>query len=239
MLSLDFASAARTFRSSVLAGLLWLAAFRIGVVDPAPDEGAAGPVWDAIRDIATVASPTSEILALVVGSYLAGVFSEAAFGALARWLAVRVVDEQRVIARLVPWFHAGVGDAAREVNTMRGYLATSLGRAKETFAPTGKESALAVEDSVRDAWLAARSSGAPIVGDVERLRGEAEFRLYLLPPLLGLTAAVASHGHYFWLALLPGLVLTGVVAASANHAADSANDELAHWREAGTTPSES
>lgn len=220
-------TALRGLRSSVLAGLLWLAAIRIAV-DPTGSEAESSAVWEAVQAIASVAPPTSEILALVVGAYLLGVFSEATLGAASRWFTVRIVREHRHLAEILPFVHAGPGGPAGEVNTMSGYLDTALGRAQETFT-SDETSADDAAARVRAAWMKAREEGGPVVADIDRLRGEAEFRLYLVPPILAVAIAVARHGDWWLTALLPGLVLASVIAASANHAAESANDELAEW----------
>lgn len=227
-MDLGLLTAFRGLRSSVLAGLLWLAAIRIAV-NPAGDSDDRGGVWGAVQEIVSIAPPTSEILALVVAAYLLGVFSEATLGSLARWFTVRIVKEQAHLADLLPFVHAGERGPAREVNTMSGYLDTALGRAGSTFGFTVDTEKREISDRVRSAWNEIRASDAPIVSDVERLRGEAEFRLYLVPPILATAIAVAIHGHWWLVALPAGFLLAGVVAASANYAAEAANDEIADW----------
>lgn len=212
----------RHIRATLAAGLLWMVAGRIWF-EPglsADEHPGIAAVWRAVKDIADVAPPTSVVVALLFAAYLLGVISEAALGALTRWVTIRLV----VVHRRIAGRWATPGGALGKTTTLDAYLNGAFARSKQWFASGGSDRAA---DKVRRTLLLARTYAPDVASDVDRLRAEAEFRLQLAPPVVGLTIAV---GHEVsWLLALISIPCLFVLAASANHCVELANDQLADW----------
>jgi hypothetical protein len=173
-----------------------------------------------MKDIADVAPPTSVVVALLFAAYLLGVVSEAALGALTRWVTKwMVVVHRRIAGR---WATPGV--ALGKTTTLDAYLNGAFARSEQWFVSGGTDRAA---DKVRRTLLLARTYAPDVAGDVDRLRAEGEFRLQLAPPVMGLAIAVGHQVN--WLVALISIPSLFVLAASANHCVELANDQLGDW----------
>jgi hypothetical protein len=214
----------RYIRATLVAGLLWLVAGRIWFEPGVAADKHPGitAVWRGMQDIAHVAAPTSTVVSLLFAAYLLGVVSEAALGALTRWLMKWIVIAHRYLAGA----SATPGGTVGSTNTLDGYLNGAFARSMTWFNAQGSDP----RERVRRLLLRARDDAPHVAADIDRLRAEAEFRLQLIPPVIGL--AVAFGHQAGWFVALVGAPCVVTLAASANHCAELANDELADWAQA-------
>jgi diacylglycerol kinase len=223
-------TALRSFRTTIVAGTLWVVALFIALYPYNSDAGAGiqdvGSSLDAIRSAAPDVIP---VVGLVFGAYVLGVISEAMLGSAARLLSKRVVVVQsRVQARVVPEAQERANPSGlSDIGTEAAFLETAQGRAIATFGDD--------VEKLRKTLFNARSTAPGVARQVDVLREEASFRLQLLAPLAGVVVAFCLHAPWAWVvvAVLVGTAALAMIAASANHCAERANDVLADWLAAG------
>lgn len=221
----------RSVRASLVAGAVWLVAVSVAVArsPPGPESGFAN-VWAAIRRFAALAPDVVPLAGGLLAAYLLGVASEAMFGWVTRWFTVRIVARHRAL----PGAHEPHAPTLiRKTTTLDGFLHTAVGSAHEVFG-------LDPEAQVRRASMRMRLAEPQLEREVDRHRAEAEFRLQLVVPVLALVAAVAMHVALAAAALLLAAASLGavVIAASANHAAERANELIAEWQRLTTEAAE-
>jgi hypothetical protein len=223
-------SALRSFRTTIVAGTLWVAALFLAL-HPYADEAGPG-LRDLGASLAALRAAAPDVMpafALVFGAYVLGVISEALFGSAARLASRQLVRAQSRVQmalldgatqRADPW---SLGD----IGTLPAFLESAQGRAAERFAHDRAR--------VRRALVEARATAPGIARQVDVLREEASFRLQLLGPLAGVAVATCLHAPPAWsiAVAVVGILALPAIAASANHAAERANDELADWCESG------
>jgi hypothetical protein len=212
----------RSVRAALVAGSVWLVAIAIAIARWSPGRHSGlSQVWRSVRAFAELAPDVVPLAGALLAAYLLGVASEAAFGWVTRWFTVLIVQ----IHRALPGVHEPHSPVLkRKTTTLDGFLYSAAGSAYDVFGedPTPE---------VRRASLRVRLSEPQLERDVDRHRAEAEFRLQLLVPVLALASAVALHVGLVAAALLVATAFVSIVviAASANHAAERANELLADW----------
>jgi hypothetical protein len=214
---------------------LWVA------IEPRIADGDAGLSlpWQALGRLAERLPSTGVLVALLFAAYLLGVLAEALLGAVTRLIAVATVRAQRQLAgdRAGPY----EADHRPSTATMGGYLNSALGRAYTHFSAQAEGlSDGDVAQAVRVARLRAVVRDANSVADIDRLRGEAEFRLQLVVPVIALVVCAALYAPPLaaTVAVVLSLVAGALLAASANHCAERANDELADLDEVAAPPAQ-
>jgi hypothetical protein len=219
-------SALRSFRTTIIAGTLWVAALFLALYPYVDDAGPGlqdlGASLAAIRSAAPDVMP---VVALVFAAYVLGVISEAIFGSAARLFSKHLIHWQAGVQAAL--FQDAVTRARpsnlNDIGTLSAFLETAQGRASALFSYE--------RDPVRAALLETRSTAPGVAREVDVLREEASFRLQLLAPLVGLAVAFCLHAPTAWIiaVVILGIVAFAAIAASANHAAERANDALADW----------
>lgn len=233
-------SAARSARATLVAGAVWFTAIYISVIPRVEMSRDGWAPWRALERLVDATAPLGDIVALLLGVFMLGVLSEALLGTVARLLAVLVVRAQRRLAgRLAGEHHRTYRPV---VTTVGGYLDTAVGRAHRTFAAAsdaaaatrlpateGRTTRDVLARSVRLARLDALADAPAVAADVDRLRAEAELRLQLVLAVPVLLVAFATYAPpVAALALVAaGVFAAALLASSANHCAERANDELA------------
>ncbi len=213
-------SGLRAFRTTIVAGAVWLVALVIAVRPYADD---AGPglkgVADALAALQPAAPDVLPVVGLILAAYVLGVVSEGILGSAGRSLSRLVLRIQR----------KGVHPlATNEIGTIDSFLESAQGRSRAHFGSD--------PEKVRRARFEVREKAPALDRQVVVLQEEAAFRLQLLPPLLALAVAVGIHVPWALDLVLAAVTVgtLGVVAASANHCAERANDLLADWKLAGS-----
>lgn len=232
-------------RGAFAAGGLWLLAVVIATEPRAHHAGQPlRDIWGAIAALGDAAPSILPLVGVVAAAYLLGIVSEAVSGAVMRYLAMRTVAAQRWLAQRLPGLSAGAWwKGVRKAATVADFLETALGREYaacplEAKAKTGTSRARGeaarerLREYVRDCRMLVHEEDDDLEAAVEESWADAEYRLQLMAPLLGLTAAVATYLPIRSAALTAtaGFIAVLTVAASANHHAETANDRLAQWR---------
>lgn len=226
-------SALRSFRTTIVAGTLWVVALFMAL-HPYGDDAGPG-LRDLGASLAAIRSAAPDVIpvaALVFGAYVLGVISEAMFGSAARLLSKRVVKAQASVQAdlLKDAEERTAPSSLSDIGTESAFLETALGRAGARFGDdVGK---------LRKTLFEARSTAPGVARQVDVLREEASFRLQLLAPLAGVVVAFCLHAPWAWIvvAVVAGVAALAMIAASANHCAERANDALADWIDAGRPP---
>lgn len=239
---------ARNLRINLSAGGLWLLALVL-VVHPRVVDLAGEPqaspslhrLWQAVADLGSISPGILPLIGILAAAYVLGSISDAALGSLSRRWAIFVVQLHRGVGKRLPWIEEGAywaGD--RRASTRINFLTTVLGREwadehvqlddAESRRSGRKQARLEVQEKVRRARDELQNDPDLQAALAERW-DEADYRLSLVFPVMAVVVAAALSFSVAAgvIAVAAGVAGCALIAASANHLVESANDDLGRW----------